>query len=261
METIKYKGFSIKVKQDENAENPIKNWDGNAKYALFHNRYNFQNDTDLNPDDYNNWGEFKDALIKKYKPLVVLPVYLYDHSGLTISTSPFSNKWDSGQLGFAFIDKPTLKSWGYDSEADYNEFAKQTLEEALISNVSLYDDFISGNVWQYLVTNPKGDVIDSCSGYYGDIGREEAVKEAKSVIDFEISKKPNSELTNLKTIVSEITGRKDYPTYENLSNEELTKELRSNFWETEAVKLDNEKIYVEGDDYSDVFRIIGVNLA
>ena len=36
---------------------------------------------------------------------IVLPVYLYDHSGIRISTSPFSCPWDSGQVGVIYCTK------------------------------------------------------------------------------------------------------------------------------------------------------------
>jgi hypothetical protein len=32
-------------------------------------------------------------------------LYLYDHSGITISTSPFSCGWDSGQVGFIYLTR------------------------------------------------------------------------------------------------------------------------------------------------------------
>lgn len=188
METIEHKGYTIKIQQDESPSNPITNWDGNAKYALFHNRYDLHNDTDLDPKDYSGWEEFKRALVRKYRPLAILPVYMYDHSGQTIRTTPFSCKWDSGQLGFVFVNKETLKEWGYKSRKGYEKVAGQTLEDDLRSNVQLYDDYIAGNVWGFEVVNSEDedDVLDSCWGYYGDAGKEQAIEEAKSFIDSEV---------------------------------------------------------------------------
>ena len=34
--------------------------------------------------------------------LVYLPVYLYDHSGLVLQTTPFSCPWDSGHVGIIY---------------------------------------------------------------------------------------------------------------------------------------------------------------
>lgn len=189
METINYKKHVIKLEQFSDAENPIKNWDGNCKYALFHKRYDVVNDTDLDTSDYGGWDEFKEALIEKHNPLAILPVYMYDHSGQTISTEPFGGlygRFDSGQLGFVFVDSETLNEWGFDSKEAYEESTKRTLEDDIKANVQLYDDYITGNVWGFEVVDSDEDHVDSCWGFYGDSGKEEALKEAKSVIDNQV---------------------------------------------------------------------------
>lgn len=58
------------------------------------------------------------------------PLYLYDHSGLSISTGEFSCKWDSGLLGVAWVED-------YIGEYDY---ALALIEE----EVKLYDKYLSG---------------------------------------------------------------------------------------------------------------------
>lgn len=49
-------------------------------------------------------GELRDILdsLDKY---VILPLFLYDHSGITMSTSVFSCPWDSGQVGWIYASK------------------------------------------------------------------------------------------------------------------------------------------------------------
>jgi len=188
MDTINYKGYEIKIEQDLNPENPIAEYDGNALYALSHSRYSLQNDTDLSADDYNSWDEFKEALIKKYKALAVLPVYMYDHSGITINTIGYSCRWDSGQIGFVFVNKACLKEWGYKSVKGYEKAAGKTILEDLISNVKLYDSYLCGEVYGYNITK-DGEDIDSCWGYYGDDGQEDMIAEAKSVIDQALTQK------------------------------------------------------------------------
>ena len=200
---LEYKGYTIKIELDEIPSNPIEEWDGNAKYCLFHKRYSLQNDTDLRNADYNSWGELKKALIKKYRPLAILPVYMYDHSGQTISTTPFSCSWDSGQIGYVFVNKETLKSWGYKSRIGYEKACGRTLEDDLVSNVKLYDNYISGEVYGFIVENAEGEEVEegSCWGYYGDEGVKDAIAECKSIIDWEIKAILKSKLTKLKTLV------------------------------------------------------------
>jgi len=84
-------------------------WDNFAKLICFHNRYNLGDDHDYNSDDYSGWDEMRSAIIKREDAAVVLPLYLYDHSGITISTTPFSCPWDSGRVGFAVVSKEKIR--------------------------------------------------------------------------------------------------------------------------------------------------------
>lgn len=191
METIEYKGFTIKIEPDFDACDPIAEWDGNVKYALWHRRYKLQNDTDLNTDDYSGWDELKQALIKKYRALAILPVYMYDHGGQTIRTTPFGGMYgyfDSGQLGFAFINKECLNEWGFKSRRGYEKATGDTLEDAIRQNVSLYDSYIRGDVYGYIIEDENEEQIDSCGGWYGDEGLEDMIAECKAIIDHEIEK-------------------------------------------------------------------------
>lgn len=61
-------------------------------------------------------GTFSDVLEEMYTPeliglckskVAILPLYLYDHSGLAMSTSDFGDRWDSGCVGFIYMDKDT----------------------------------------------------------------------------------------------------------------------------------------------------------
>lgn len=61
-------------------------------------------------------GEITDVLKEMYTPelialckdkVAILPLYLYDHSGLAMSTNDFGDRWDSGCVGFIYMDKDT----------------------------------------------------------------------------------------------------------------------------------------------------------
>ena len=90
-------GFTVEVVIDEDPENPAKNWDMFGTIVLWDRcRYNFGHET-----------ADRDTLleISNDPNNIVLPVYLYDHSGIRISTSPFSCPWDSGQVGVIYCTK------------------------------------------------------------------------------------------------------------------------------------------------------------
>ncbi len=94
----------LKVLHDRSADSP-RNWDNLGKMICFHRGYDLGDKHNYNADDYNSWGEIEKAIIKEENPAVILPLYMYDHSGISISTSPFGCRWDSGQIGFVLVSK------------------------------------------------------------------------------------------------------------------------------------------------------------
>ena len=121
IDTVDYKGYKIKLYQDINAENPRSDGDNLGTMVCFHNRYDFPNEINLDKEDYYSWEDVAKKIIKDFKPIAIMPVYLYDHSGLFIKCgSSFKGclpqghyEFDSGQIGFIFITKEDMKKAGF----------------------------------------------------------------------------------------------------------------------------------------------------
>lgn len=163
-------GKKLEIIDDNSPENP-RNWDNMGTMVCFHRRYDLGDEHNYDHNDYSGWGEMERAIIKNEKPAVILPLYLYDHSGITISTSPFSCPWDSGQIGFIFISKEKLKK-EYGVKRVTNDLIKKA-EKCLLGEVKTYDQYLTGEVYGYRVIDEEGNEVDSCWGYYGDEGIEE----------------------------------------------------------------------------------------
>jgi hypothetical protein len=104
-------------------------------------------------------------LIKKENPAFILPLYLYDHSVVTISTTPFNNRWDSGQIGFILVSKETaLADFG---GKKVTAKLKQKIEKQLEGEVETYAQFLEGDVYGFCIEDEDGNHIDSCFGFYG----------------------------------------------------------------------------------------------
>lgn len=89
---------------------------------------------------------------------VKLPLYLYDHSGITMATSPFSCPWDSGQVGFIFAPR------------NAEGLTDDSIRKVMQSEVEIYDQYLRGDVYQYEVEERHDGEwlpMDSCSGFYG----------------------------------------------------------------------------------------------
>lgn len=151
-------GFRVDVEYDPDAENPVGNWDmvgtivlGNrCRYAFGHESADYETLRDL-ADDPNN---------------IVLPVYMYDHSGITINTTGFSCPWDSGQVGIIYCTK----------QKAVHEFGKKVctkkVREAaircMVGEIKTVDQYLTGQVYGFRVYNPEGEEVDSCWGFYGE---------------------------------------------------------------------------------------------
>lgn len=95
---------------------------------------------------------------------VALPLYLYDHSGITMSTGGFSCPWDSGCVGVIVCDKETIQR---EFDGDRGEALR-----ALEAEVKAYDDYITGNYYVLLAEEREDDgdwdCVDSIGGIEGD---------------------------------------------------------------------------------------------
>ena len=172
------KKFELVVVQDTDPESP-RTWDNLGTMICFHKRYELGDKTDYRTEDYDSWEELKEGIIKNEGEVVILPLYLYDHSGITISTSSFDCRWDSGQVGFIFVSKYKIKKEGID---------ETKVEEYLKGEVETYDQYLTGDVWGYnvyeITTCSLGhehkETIESCYGIYG---HDECEKEGQSMLE------------------------------------------------------------------------------
>ena len=167
IEEIKTNDYQVSIEYDEYAESP-RDW-GSALGTMicWHRRYtlgdkhNFQE-----PSDFAEAVSETDNLI--------LPLYLYDHSGITMNTTGFSCQWDSGQVGWYYVSyKDIEKEYGA-----VNDETIQKAKETLIAEVELYDTYLRGEVFGYRISkriyngetnDMEYDLLDSCWGFYGDI--------------------------------------------------------------------------------------------
>ena len=71
---------------------------------------------------------------------VVLPVYMYDHSGLAFKTTPFSCPWDSGRVGIIYATYSKIREW-YGVKMVTNNIRKK-VELEFVTEVDEYSNFI-----------------------------------------------------------------------------------------------------------------------
>lgn len=139
--------------------------DNLTKMVCFHKRYNLGDKHDYDTNDYNSWEELKEAIMKKEDVAIIEPLYLYDHSGITISTTPFSCRWDSGQVGFVFVTKENARKNFLVKKVTKKII--QQCETVLKGEVEEYDICLRGECYGYILQDEDGEEIDSCWGFLG----------------------------------------------------------------------------------------------
>ena len=169
METTIVKGnIRLEIKCDRDPQNPrsLDYTDGNVtKMICFHSRYDLGDKHDYNNDDYNSWDEMEKDIIKNENPLVIEPLYLFDHSGITISTTPFQCKWDSVQVGFIIVTKKQMRST-YCIQRCTKKWKERATKD-IECEVRTYDQYLTGDVYGFEVYKDD-EFVDSCWGFYGD---------------------------------------------------------------------------------------------
>ena len=101
------------------------------------------------------------ATRKQRHIILKLPLFLYDHSGICISTSDFNDPWDSGKVGHIVCTKENLEKIGL------KNLSVGKIKEQLEKEVKEYSDYLEGNKTYYYfsIFDKKHNLIDSCSGY------------------------------------------------------------------------------------------------
>lgn len=196
---IKRDNKILKIVYDDSPESP-REWDNLSKMICFHKRYDLGDEHSYNSNDYSGWEEMEQDIIKNEDVAVILPLYLYDHSGITIKVGSFSGllpqghaQFDSGQVGFVIVTKEAVKN-----EFGTKRVSKKQIEKAekiLLAEVETYDQYLRGDVYGFSLfevekcdkcNKEEEKLIDSCYGFFGNDFKTNGI--AEHIADEELSK-------------------------------------------------------------------------
>ena len=169
VETVEHAGKIIRVYQDESPESP-RELDNLGTMLCNHRRYTLG----------DAQGSIKDL---PDDAVITLPLFLYDHSGLSISTSIspywFHASWDAGQVGVIYVTREKLlKEYGC---SRITKHIKEKAAKVLEQEVRTYNQYLAGDVYGYVVEEEEGNDLESCWGFYGlDYCIEQAKQAAES---------------------------------------------------------------------------------
>ena len=191
--SVIYRGYTIKLESDDDPINPREDYESCfGRMICFHRRYKLGD-----PHTYGTPYDVVLALTNKHEDelgvnpnddlgdgsaynIVWEPLYLYDHSGITMAVTPFSCRWDSGQVGIIYVTYDKLrKEFGLAEGAAISVEQIAQAEETLKAEVAEYDKYISGQAYRMIIEK-NGEEIDSCGSL---LGSDYAMQYAKEAID------------------------------------------------------------------------------
>lgn len=195
IDTFEVNGFKVTIGYDLTAESPH-DWElRGADLTMWGRHWDFPNDAGIDMDNFYGWGDVADRLLhpkrnrdergrfakgyESVRALVLLPVYVYDHSGISLQagsrTYPFSDRWDSAQCGVAYV---TPENWKQLSDKPWtgNDAQVDRAEREIKSLVRDYGRYCNGDVYSFAIEDFDGEYVESCGGFYD---YDECEKEAR----------------------------------------------------------------------------------
>lgn len=158
--------WRLEMLNDEHAQSPRESQENLGTMIYAHRRYCLG-------DERINEGSFEEYLhARGLSPdkVVSLPLYLYDHSGLALSTTDFSDPWDSGCVGAIFVSHDQIRQ-------EYGNLDQSTLDKVegvLRAEVEEMHDFLAGNSFGMRLTqfSSTGEQVDHPEEVYGFLGTD-----------------------------------------------------------------------------------------
>jgi len=174
-----YRGCDITINYDEDPMDPRGNDNmGTMVHSSIRNNFGEEYLADMDAD------EMYKELVENRGAVVIKPLYVYEHSGVTIRTIPFSSRWDSGMVGYIYATRKDIQDWLVCKNMTKKILAKAN--EILDLEVKEFDEFIKGEVYVISVTDEYGEDIETVGGYYGSV--EDIIIDGKSTVDWFVTR-------------------------------------------------------------------------
>lgn len=162
------------IERDEFSESP-REWDNLGVMVTSHRNYDL-GDINLHSKSFEEHLEEK-GIERLNDIAVILPLYLMDHSGLSMDYRDFSDfdpqGFDSGCIGMIYVTKVAARE-AFNVKR-ISPKLKEKIKDILKNEVKTYDQYLQGEVYQYTIEkrevcksckHEELEIIDSCSGYY-----------------------------------------------------------------------------------------------
>lgn len=209
--------YFIKSRNARWVQNGTEDYDGSYdKYLEWNDGKEYFGVDDNTPDEDIAYNYIRDELTNGEKLMLVeqsgsvaiLPISMYDHSGITLwlgsTMGHVDAQWDCSSVGFAYVEKDKaeeeMPQRGQLPGTDWKQWAYKMME----SEMNVYDQYVRGNVYGWYIEYGEDQFEDSCWGYVGDDEIPRMIEEAKGVIDSHLERKEEKRKENCKTLSEHI---------------------------------------------------------
>lgn len=204
--------YFVDIQYDEYCQSP-REWDNVGTIAYKHSRYKLGEEEISDPIDWlcsklgiDEAEDYSDEYLQKLEKLmqekfIILPLFLYDHSGITISTEPFGCRWDSSKVGYIYVSKQEIVEnyrdrWMHEDNKERLDKYHKGLdlfgiaENMLKQEVETFDQYLRGEVFGFsLYHNGTQEELDSCWGYIGTDSIKGILEECRATVEQDIKDK------------------------------------------------------------------------
>lgn len=186
-------------------------WTGNE---VHHGVIESNNPIDYLIDDIIESMNFEDKWkLLESEGFYCLPIFIYEHGGITMNIGGFSCPWDSGQAGWIYTTKDEILKAEIRVKSEKGNYIKVTnqnwkfaAQSVLKDEVKTYDMYLQGDVYGYVIDEIEMDNLtsvtcgksildednfdwnehtDSCWGYYSEKWGDDLLTEIAMEAGFE----------------------------------------------------------------------------
>jgi len=181
IEILSVGGLTARIELDPEPQNP-RDADNLGTMICLHRRYSLGDEHDYRSEDHGGWADLEAHILRDHPGAVVLPIYMMDHSGLSMSTTDHwfrqwdSAGWDWGQVGHIYAPAETIRH-EYGVNRRVSRKLRAQVEDVLRAEVEEYDLYLRGEAYAFTVQTADGEVLDSCGGF---LGLQHAIVEARA---------------------------------------------------------------------------------
>lgn len=196
LENLTIDGYAVEIYPDRDVENPHA-W-CSSTLCIAHRRYNFGGkclSSDVNSiEEAFAWHLAEQGLHER--DIICLPVFMYDHSGIALDSSPFSDRWDSGQLGFLYETRGDIRR-----EFKVKRISpklEDLIRDRLRGEIAELSAWANGDTYRFAI--PALDM--GCGGFYGDDHQASGlIEQARENIRYVVQQQRYRHFPHLKKMI------------------------------------------------------------